>query len=234
MERVAITALSALALLVSWQLSTPGTPAIYDGICTSDPYRYVVNNPVGSPQAMPARETIALVNGQVPTIQLTADNDNNPQAEILVLEGSIQAPAGSTAVTLTITPLAPPSVKPATGHVDGNMYNYSITTSDGKPVSYTESPTISLRSASRSTQGMVEYFDGHNWKPVKTSSFGCADTLAAAATTLGDYAVVVPNTTSTTPASPDSFPWGIVSLLVALAGFALVLVVIRRGRGAST
>ena len=80
MKRSAITVMSALALLIAWRLSPPGAPAMYDAICTSDPYRYVVDNPAGVPNPMPATETIALAGGQVPTIQLTADDPNNPQA----------------------------------------------------------------------------------------------------------------------------------------------------------
>ena len=235
MKRALAAAAALAGLLLVWQVLPPQTPALYDGVCSPDPYRYVVNNPAGIPSPAPAAETVQLVNGQVPTIQLIADDNNDPQAQILVLAGSIKVPAGTQAIKLSITPEAPPSVKPAGGHVDGNVYDFVITADTGAPVVLSESPTIVLRGTNApASSRTLQQFDGTSWKALKTSSLGCADTLEAPALTLGKFAIVAAGSATPTHTEPSgSFPWGWIVFAIALLAVSGGLTLVTRKRGAS-
>jgi hypothetical protein len=222
-------ALALAGLIAVWQVIPAQSPAIYDGVCSPDPYRYVVNNPPGVPAPAPASQIVPLAGGEVPTIQLIADDNNDPQAQILVLAGSIKLPAGTQAVKLTITPLAPPSIQPAGGHVDGNMYEFEITTDSGAPVVLSESPTIVLRGTSTDSSGRsIAQFDGTKWTSLKSTSVGCADTLEAPALTLGKFAIIATGSAASgtgtakpaQSAAPNSqFPWTPLILALALLAF---------------
>jgi len=222
-------------LLLVWQVLPPQTPALYDGVCSPDPYRYVVNNPAGIPSPAPASETVPLVNGQVPTIQWIADDNNDPQAQILVLEGSIRVPAGTQGIKLTITPEAPPAAKPPGAYVDGNVYDFSVTTDGGAPVVLSESPTIVLRGTSTSaTNRTIAQFDGTSWKSLKSTSVGCADTLETPALTLGKFAIIASGSTPPSHGEPStSLPWGWIVFAIALliAGIGLAVVNRRSNAG---
>jgi hypothetical protein len=232
MTRALAFALSFAGLLAIWQVIPPQTPALYDGTCSPDPYRYVVNNPAGIAAPAPVSETVQLVSGQVPTIQVIADDNNDPQAQILVLAGSITIPAGTQSVKVTITPLAPPKTQPKGAHVDGNMYEFDVTTDGGAAAVFKESPTIVLRGTnSPAATRTLQQFDGQSWKPLKSTSLGCADTLEAPAITLGKFAIVATGTKTPSPTEPSSsFPWGVLVLALALLAFGAALSVINRRR----
>ena len=218
-EAVVITAFGAAALMGVWMFTTPQSPALYDGACIPTDYRYVVNNSPGVPSTQPVSETVPVTNGQVPTIQLVADNDNDPQAQLLINTGSITVPPGTTAITLAIRALAPPAVKPARGFVDGNMYEFTITTPTGAPVTLAQSPTITLRTGSGSSNAVIEHFDGKQWTVIKSSTVGCTSAPIAAITSPGDYAAVSP-TPPAPPAKPSSSP---AALIIAIAATFLLL-----------
>jgi hypothetical protein len=225
MKRLLAITTALAGLLVVWQLLPPQTPALYDGSCTPEPYRYVVNNPLGIPKPAPVSQSFPLENGQVTTTQVIADGDNSPQAQILVLAGSVKVPTGARTITLTITPEAPPAIKPAGGFVDGNVYEFGITTDAGPPLSYSESPTIVLRGTNAAAPSRTfQQFDGTSWKSIKSSSLGCADTLEAPVPTLGKFAIVAAGSSAPSHTEPStSFPWGWVASALALLAFGAVL-----------
>jgi hypothetical protein len=225
MRRTLAVATAFVGLLMVWQFLPPQTPALYDGICSPDPYRYVVDNPAGVPAPSPVSMTYPLASGQVPTIQTIADDDNDPQAQILILAGSIKVPPGTQAIKVSITAEAPPSIKPRGGYVDGNVYEFQITTGTGAPVVLFESPTIVLRGTSTTAVSRtLQQFNGTTWKALKSSSLGCADTLEAPAITLGEFAIVGSGSTAPSHAEPSgSSPWGLIEIALALLAFGSLL-----------
>src|SRR6202011_771307 len=120
-------------------------------------------------------------------------NDNTPQAQIIGAAGAIAPPPGVSTVTVTIAPVKPPSVPPADGIVDGNVYDFEIT-AGGRPLQVTANHLVTIVLTATAIGGatrQVEHFDGAHWSAsAKTVASGCGSTYQANSTTLGIFALV--------------------------------------------
>jgi hypothetical protein len=126
-----VGALAALA--VAWLLVPPHSVPLYDGIGFPDEaYRYVAA-PAGTPHT-PAATTASAssdaVGGHNRSPFYANSAEIGPQVSVFVGTDVLVVPAGATAFTLTVTPLAP-DAQPAGAQVDGNMYRVAATAGTG-------------------------------------------------------------------------------------------------------
>lgn len=200
--RALIVVVAAVALVGTWRLLPPATPPIYDGSCPVTPYLSLH----GSPPAQGASKVVQVVSGDIPTAEVVTPEENGPQAQMLVTQGTFVLPPGTPSVTLTITPVDPPAPLPPDGKIDGNVYRFSATTDTGKALTPTQPVSLLLRATSVGKPSrVIEHYNGSRWTPLSTSTVGCADTYYVTTTQLGDYAAVMPGSTAAPP-SPSSPP----------------------------
>jgi hypothetical protein len=188
MRRTTALAAAAVSLLTMAVVrGSGGGPPLYDGICLPPQYTMLGANP-GPPSVSQSFSAAELAN----TFEL-ADNPNTPQAQIIVSAGGIVPPPGSSAVTVSITPVKPPAVKPTDGTIDGNVYDFEAR-SGSQVVSLAPNhlATIVLEATrSGGSQFAIEHFDGTRWAaPARTVQSGCGTTFDANARTLGIFALV--------------------------------------------
>lgn len=233
----ALLALAGAASLLGlvWFALPTGGPPLYDGVCVADPYAYL-SPPSGASRLAPssASHQIEVSGGAVVGSELNTD-ELPPQAELTTQPGSIIAPAGATSVTISIRPVAPPSVRPTNGAPDANFYLFTAVGSDGAPVTFDGSRpmTVELRpSVATGTLETIDRLDGDHWVALTTSLGGCAISMVANTPMLGMFVVVgagqaaAPSRGSGTGATAT---WVIVGGgLAALALIAVALALLRR------
>jgi hypothetical protein len=228
---LAAAALSLLALAAV--RGSGGGPPLYDGLCT--PPNYVL---FGANPGPPSRSQTFTASDLAGTFEL-ADNDNTPQAQIIVGAGSLAPAQGNSSATVSITPIKPPAVKPADGTIDGNVYDFEARSGNQTvPVLPNHLVTIVLTSTSTGgPQLAVEHFDGSRWSaPAKSVQSGCGSTYQVNSSTLGMFALVTQGQAS--PSAPGTPGAGgisplliIIVILVVIVGLLVVLIVtVRRGR----
>jgi hypothetical protein len=192
---LAVAALSLLALAAV--RAGGGGPPLYDGICLPPHYLLFGGNP-----AAPAQSKAFAAADIASTFEL-ADNDSSPQAQMIVGPGSLAAPAGVSTVTVSITPVKPPSIPPPQAHIEGNVYSFEAQAAGSQLALAPGHPaTIVLgATASGGSQPTVEHFDGAHWTALKTFTAGCGTTYEAASPSLGLFALVVQGSTGSGSAS---------------------------------
>jgi hypothetical protein len=202
-----------------------GGPPLYDGVCAQP--KYVT---LGAKPPPPSLSDTLSADTLSSTFE-RSDQDTAPQAQIIVAAGSLAAPPAASAATLTIIPVNPPGVEPTDGSIDGNVYDFEVT-SDGKRLHVIPGHvvTIGLSAATFGGAGRkVEHFDGTTWSaPSKTVTDGCGITYDANSTTLGLFALVVPVGSSL----PGSGGAATALIVIALVLFVLaaVLLLVRTSR----
>lgn len=239
-------------LALAWALAPAPSPPLYDGLSgPSEAYRYL-NPPPGSQstQAPTSASTTLSVTGGVSAAGFLSTSEQPPQAQFLVGQGSLLVPDGSTSVTITVKPVAPPAPLPAAaGRFDGNVYEVSITADRPGPVSIKPGtsqtqPTIVLRGPPGSTGAVVERFKPgpQAWTSLHTVPIGgqTPDIVAATTDDIGWFAMVLggPSSSSTSSASGTGggssgggFPVvAVVAPLAALVLLGAVIVPIRLSR----
>ena len=240
MPSPALPALSLLALLAAWRLAPPHTLPLYDGICATEPYKYVAAPPSGAPAGgTPGGETKTdTLVSPTDALQLsTQDNDVGPaQAEVTVPPGSLAIDAPTT-LHVSLVPLAPPATPPVKGHVIGNAYRVRITDDRGTAIGLRRgaSITVYLLPPKAVPGTTVQRLDGDRWTVLDTSSTpSCTNTIQASSDRLGVFAMVDPNpapgaASQGTPAwlTPAIAVAGVLAVLAAL----LLLLRVRRGAG---
>lgn len=227
-RRRVLLLLAVLSLPLGWLLTPASAPPLYDGVGFPDePYRYV-QPPLGyrhtaAPTA--ATKTARPDRGMSPEIDV-ATAEAGPQASVFLPDGSLTLAPGATAVTVSAAPLAP-SVQPADGTVDGNLYRVTGTTPQGPA---TLSPrgrslsAIQLRATSARQPGpVVELFSDGHWRQLQTARTG-NDLYQSFVTGFGDYALVFLRHPPS-PAASRSGAGGIggAGLAAIVAGLLLIL-----------
>jgi hypothetical protein len=220
--------LGSVALLAIAWIAAPAqsTPPLYDGIGFPDePYLYVVA-PVGTkptPRPTSAIGTGKLTDGRSPILNPLSD-EQGPQVQLMFDEGDFMLPAGQSTFTVRADPLAP-TKQPSNGTIWGNVYRVSAT-SPGGPATLNGQGTlrtITLRAPSADLVPMIEADTGHGWQPLKTTRQG-NDLYSAPIPALGDYAVVTPDHSGTTPTTlTKQQPSGIDPLVWILGGTVMLL-----------
>jgi hypothetical protein len=229
MSRRAGLAAAALALLaVALVRGGGGGPPLYDGVCLAPKYTML-----GAQPGPPARSQTFTASDLAGTFEL-ADNDTTPQAQIIVGAGSLAPPPGSAGATVSITPVTPPSVKPADGTIDGNVYDFEAR-SGGQAVHVKPGHLVTIVLSATRTGGpqlQVEHFDGTRWgAPAKSVASGCGTTYQVNSSTLGLFALVAQGgATGDGGGAGGGFPVVVVVVVVAVIAAAIGAVRLSRQR----
>jgi hypothetical protein len=220
---------SLLALTLVWRFLPGGSPPIYDGECIADPYVTLSSNPPAqaAKTTYPKASTFPAANvytGETP-----------PHAQILIESGTF---VNTTPVTVSITPMAPPAVKPPNGKIQGNVYRYSAANASAtelEPLSQSLAVYIFLRGLTSVPAPTIDRFNGSSWTPLSTMNAGCGNTFQATSTQMGEFGAVAP-ASGTTPASGGGIPGtAVIGGLAVLLIIAIVaLLAIDRRRGATS
>ncbi len=208
--------ISVVALTLVWRFLPTGSPPIYDGQCIADPYVSLG----GSPAPQPATKTFPAA-GTFPAAEVLT-GETPPQAQVLIEAGTF---ANSTPVTVSITPVPAPAVKPPNGTIEGNVYRFSAVNSSGtelEPASPALAVFIILRALASSPAPVIDRFNGTTWTPLTTLNAGCGNTFEVTSTQLGEFAAVKPGgRTTTPPASGGGIP-----AVAIIAGLAILLIIV--------
>ena len=235
-------ATAAALLAVAWVAAGPASPPLYDGLNQpAEPYRFL-HPPPGGTAAQAATESAPVVTpGSSPAIAwLTAEQP--PQAQVLVQQGSFALPAGTSSLTVTITPVEPAVAAPAGMRFDGNVYRFSVTAGSTPLTTLQHAGTIVLRGPAGVSGVTVWMLQGTAWHQLDTKPVGSADTYAANVTTLGDAVLITSqSSTATTPGGGGSSGGGsgaVIGIVIAAVALGVVIAAVwllrRRGaRGAT-
>jgi hypothetical protein len=222
----AVVALSVLALTLVWRFIPEGSPPIYDGQCIADPYVTLSSNPPaqGATKTFPTTSTF-------PSSEVLT-NETPPQAQVLMLAGTF---VNSTPVTVSITPVPAPAVKPPNGTIQGNVYRFSAVDASGaeiEPVSSSLAVYVILRGLTSVPAPTIDRFNGTSWTPLDTLNEGCGNSFEATTSQLGDFATVASSGSGTSPpASSGGIPAAsIIGVLAVLLIIAIVVLFVLERR----
>jgi hypothetical protein len=220
---LAIVAGSAAAL--GLQLVLPVGVPLYDGVVVQEPYRYLdpTGDQAGSPTSFSA--TLPVTGSESPAF-VASTEETPPQAQLIAQADAFQLPAGTTSISVAITPVEPPPVPPPSP-IAGNVYLVSVTAEDGTPLPTTPCDgclTLYVRAPEETGAARLLRLAGGEWIDVDAIHVPTTGMYAWNATGLGAFAIV---------SVPDA--GGATELLVAggavillLLGVAGVLVMRRR------
>lgn len=224
----AVILVSVLALTLVWRILPAGSPPIYDGQCIADPYAFLGSSPVPKSATKTFPPSATFPASQVFT------GETPPQAQILMETGTFD---GSTPVTVSITPVAAPAVKPPNGTIEGNVYRFAALSPAGvelEPKSPALAVYIILRGLTSFPPPTIDRFNGTSWTPLPTMNAGCGNTFTATSTLFGDFADVKPQSgTATPPSSGGGVPAAAIigALVVVLLVALIALFTLDRRRG---
>jgi len=209
--------MAASALVVVFRFAPTGPP-IYDGLCIDEVYRYLGHRPA------PAAASQAFPGGESQPAQI-ATSESPPQAEVLLMLGSVVSRAR---FTVSVTPILAPPPPPSGQRFDGNAYRIVATSAGGGALQPSASApaTIVLRAATSGSHTILR-LDGTRWTALQSSLEGCGNEYLASSTRLGVFAI------SEGRAQPNGgFPAALVALLsvAVLAGATLALLRLGRTR----
>jgi hypothetical protein len=243
-----------LLLVAAARIVDPGAPPLYDGVVPVEPYLWLNPPPGASGGPQGATADIPAENGASGLVAV-ATPELQPQAQLFAAPGSLPLLPGAGGVKVSIEPV-PPAAEPPDGHIDGNVYRFTVTDDAGNPLSapLESRVTVVLRSADANlVNGTMERYDGSTWQSFDTSISGSSGAFAAVVTDFGDFAVVAPGPAPTGgsastagpgaspgPSGGSPAPSGSSSFdlrLLAVAGLALIavasIIAALRGRGSS-
>ena len=223
---------AGLAIAAAAQAAAPlPGPPLYDGVVMVAPYAFL--QPSGSQPggAQPASTTVPVAGGVSPAIALGTP-ESPPQAQLIAGAGALALPAGTTALVLSITPVAPDG-QPATGVIAGNVYRVAVVNQAGAPV--TGEPgrqvTLALRDPGSTDLARIEHLTGGAWQPLTTVSAATSGTYeTTGVTSFGDFALVGTPTAGSGPLSPLGLGVLAAAALALLAGGLVYVRPSRRGR----
>lgn len=237
----------ATLMALAWVVVPVPSPPLYDGFqAPAEAYRYL-SPPPGYQQTPPpgsATKSLTVSGGTLAAAFVTTD-EQPPQVQFLVGDGTLVAPAGAHSVTLGIKPVAPPAALPASvGRIAGNVYDITATADTGGEATVKPGatpPTVVLRgpSGSKATQ-IVRMTPAGSWTRLQTVPLGnnVPDLAAANTDALGYFAMAVPNGGGSNDNGGGGAPGGggslpvvaVVVPVVAVLLLAGLLLVVRPGR----
>ena len=207
-DRTAGTILAAgLLLMVLVQLPVRHlATALYDGVVTEDPYRYL--RPPSGALGNPSSATVTgQVSGGSVSQMFAATSEVPPQAQVIAEQGALVLPGGATSVTLSIEPVAPASL-PTSGRLAGNVYRILVTDQAGAPVTIRPGSlvTLVLRGDRPPTHGTIAQYVARSWEAVPSDAGGLPDLFSTNITSFGDFAVIDSASAQSTSAAPSAAP----------------------------
>jgi hypothetical protein len=200
----AVALIGGLAIVIVAQRVAPiARPPLFDGVVAVQPYRWLMPPPglpggakSGSDTEPAAGQGFAAVTPETP-----------PQAQVIADIGSLDLPRGTTSITVSIEPVAPPAVQPADGVIAGNVYRIRAINQRGASIGVKagSQSTMLFRGPPNLTSAKVEAFDGGQWQPVGgTDPAGIPDMFTTLVSSLGEFALVAPS--GWTPAGAKAAP----------------------------
>jgi len=190
-SRAAPVALAVgVGLIAAAQLVAPVAAPLFDGLTVLGPYHFL--DPAAGQSGAPTSATVteALANGASPGFN-AATSESPPQAQLIASPDAFQLASGSTTVTVTIQPVAPPA--PSTvGTILGNVYHYAVTDQSGADLATKPGTlvTLVLRAPDASTEAVVAQYSGGAWTKIDSSPSGTPAFFLATTSTFGDFALV--------------------------------------------
>lgn len=210
---------AGLILTAAAQALVPVAFPLFDGVVVSDPYLFLSPPPGGAGSPTSAANSIVVAAGTSPAFAVYT-TETPPQAELLANGGELAIGATTTAVKVTIDPVAPPA-NASGGTVAGNVYRIRVTDQSGAALPLLPGQTITL--AMRGPGGIsadaviARLVDG-TWKSLATSPSGLQDLFLANATAFGDFAVL-----GKVAATPSGFDPQLLIVALVGAGFIALL-----------
>ena len=219
-----ITLAAGIGLILVAQVVAPVAAPLFDALTVLGPYHYLAPAPGQSGAPTAATVTEALANGASPGFN-AATTELPPQAQLIAAPDAFQLAPGSTTVTITIQPVAPPAHS-TVGTILGNVYHYAVTDQNGANLATKAGTlvTLVLRAPDASTEAVVAQYSGGAWNKIDSSPSGTPAFFLATTSSFGDFALVQ---------SSGGFGPLEVSLLILVVGGilgAIGFVVLRRRR----
>jgi hypothetical protein len=190
---LAALGLGILMIGVSQRIAPLTEPPLYDGVYVPLPYVWFVP-PAGLKGGAKGAKGSVGVDGTANRLIAIATAEQDPQAQLLATSGALVLPAGTTSVKFSIEPVLPTEL-PADGHIDGNVYQISVTNEAGAPLSAPPSAlvTVVLVSPHSDPDRTIELDMGQGWQKLATQNQGPGIWLAVVSQ-FGQFAVVAPGT----------------------------------------
>jgi hypothetical protein len=188
---LAALGLGILMIGVSQRIAPLTEPPLYDGVYVPLPYVWFVP-PAGLKGGAKGAKGSVGVDGTANRLIAIATPEQDPQAQLLATSGALVLPAGTTSIKFSIEPVLPTEL-PADGHIDGNVYQISVTNQAGAPLSAPPSAlvTVVLVSPHSDPDRTIELDMGQGWQKLATQNQGPGVWLAVVSQ-FGQFAVVAP------------------------------------------
>jgi hypothetical protein len=167
-------------------------PPLYDGVVVFDPYKWLSPPPGLDGGAKSAQQTFS--GGDLQGGFGFGTPEEPPQIQVQSVFASLAMPDGTSAVTMSIEPVATPSARPPNGIVAGNVYQISVTDQDGTAITPESGATVTLvlRGPTSLPEATIEQFAGGTWTELQTSWPGVPNTFVADIANFGEFALVAP------------------------------------------
>jgi hypothetical protein len=182
----------SIVVLAAQLLAPIAGPPLYDGVFPVDAYRWL-SPPPGQHGGAEGISRVIPVSGTSSPLITLATAEVPPQAQLFAQPGGLTMPPGTTALTVSITPV-PPDVQPTDGHIAGNVYRATITTQSGVLVTALASAEVTLvlrHPDITASDATVSLLSNGTWQPLKTDA-ALAASFVAVVTTFGDFALISP------------------------------------------
>jgi hypothetical protein len=181
---------AGIGMIVAAQVLAPVSAPLFDSLTVLGPYHYLAptSGQTGAPTSATVTEPLA--NGASPGFN-AATSESPPQAQLIASPDAFQLAPGSTSVTITIKPIAPPA--PSTvGTILGNVYSYSVTDQNGVALATKAGTdvTLVLRAPDATTEAVVAQYTGGAWALIASSPSGTPAFFLGTVSSFGDFALV--------------------------------------------
>jgi hypothetical protein len=218
--RVAVVA-GLAGSLVAMRAGSVGSPPLYDGVVSADPYRWLTPAAGQLGGATGADSTLQVTAGASPAITVGTP-EQPPQAQLIAGPGALELGLDTTGIVVSLTPV-PVLTQPVGGEIAGNVYRISITTQTGASVGARADAlvTLALRVPATFTTATIERLENGSWVALPTASSGFPGMFETTGlTAFGDFALVGQ---PANPSSPVTVLLDAALLLVVAGGLVLAL-----------
>jgi len=181
-----------LFVFVAQRMAPIAGPPLFDGVIVEAPYRWL-SPPAGHSGGAQGVTVAVPVQGSKSPDLAAGTDENPPQAQVFAGAGYLDMPSGTSSITVSIQPVAPPA-QPPSGVIAGNVYAISLTNQAGQPVRGQASGgvTIELRGPPSLPSATIARYANGAWTAIGGDSVGEPNMFTAVVTDFGDFALVAP------------------------------------------